>query len=266
MNDVRNLPDSILALPNIGKWRNHKTLQGVDLLSLGAPCVDDRIKGGLKRNALHEIFAAQDRDVATASAFALLLTLRLNSENRRVYWIGEEKQERMAGRIYAPGLVGMGADPAGIVIIRTANMLDALRASADVIRSKAASAVIIEAHGSAKMIDMTSSRRLSLAAADAGVLALLVRVDAMPMPSAASSRWQIRSAPSTPLPANAPGMPTFDISLLRHRSGIPPFETTIVWDYERQIFHDVPLSGGLSAVASGGAADPGTYSRTEATA
>ncbi|MEP7349713.1 MAG: hypothetical protein ABI668_07135 [Sphingorhabdus sp.] len=220
--------------------------------------MDSRLHGGLMRNALHEVFAAQGEDVAPASAFALLLALRLHLPGQRIFWVAEEKQDRTTGRIYPPGLAGLGADPAHMVIVRTVSMLDALRAAADIIRSKAASAVILEAHGSAKMIDLTSSRRLALAAADAGALALLVRGDATPMPSAASSRWQVRSAPSEPLAANAPGFPAFDISLLRHRGGIHPFEARIMWDHEQRIFHDAPLSGGLSAIVSGGKADPGT--------
>ena len=162
----------------------------------------------------------------------------------KIFWIGEEKQERGAGRLYPPGLAGLGLDPSSIILVRTANMLDALRAAADASRSKAASAVIMEARGGARMIDLTSTRRLSLAAAETGTLALLLRVDAMPVPSAASTRWQIRSAPSQALPANSPGLTTFDISLLRYRGGIAPFEARVNWDHERQTFDDAPLSGG----------------------
>jgi protein ImuA len=115
----------------------------------------------------------------------------------------------------------------------------------------------LEAQGNAKLIDLTSTRRLALAAA-AGVLVLLVRGDAVPMPSAASTRWQVKSAPSLPLPGNAPGLATFDIDLLRHRGGIAPFAARVTWDHATRSFHDTPLSGGLSAVVTGGEADPDT--------
>ena len=255
MNNVPALPDSILAFPKMGQWQKNNASQNDNLFTLGAQEVDARLRGGLSRYALHEIFAGQSADVATASAFALLLALRLPEPKGKIFWIAEEKQERNSGRLYPPGLADLGFDPSSMVVVRTANMLDTLRAAADASRSKAASAVILEAHGGARMIDLTSTRRLSLAAVDSGVLALLLRVDAMPMPSAASSRWQIRSAPSKEFSAAAPGLPTFDISLLRHRGGLAPFEARIVWDHERQIFHDAPLSGGLSAAVPGGEAD-----------
>ena len=256
MNNVPALPDSVLAFPNMGEWRKGKAGHRDNLFTLGAQEVDARLQGGLSRAALHELFAAESGDVATASAFALLLALRLPEPKGKIFWIGEEKQERGAGRLYPPGLAGLGLDPSSIILVRTANMLDALRAAADASRSKAASAVIMEAHGGARMIDLTSTRRLSLAAAETGTLALLLRVDAMPVPSAASTRWQIRSAPSQAFPANSPGLPTFDISLLRYRGGIAPFEARVNWDPEQQTFHDAPLSGGLSAITFGGEADP----------
>jgi protein ImuA len=144
----------------------------------------------------------------------------------------------------------MGGDPARMLLVQTADLRDALRAAADAIRSKAASAVILETHGNARLVDLTSTRRLALAAAETGVLALLVRGDAVPMPSAARTRWQICSAPSAPLPGNAPGLPTFDISLLRHRGGTAPFAARVTWDHATRSFFDAPLSGGLSAIVT----------------
>lgn len=266
MNNVSALPDSIFAFSNIEQWQKNKAYQRDSFLMFGAKEVDARLKGGLPHNALHEIFAGESGDVATASAFALLLSLRLPEPKGKIFWIAEEKQDRVSGRLYSPGLADFGFDPAAMVILRTANMLDALRAAADASRSKAASAVVLEVYGGARMIDLTSTRRLSLAAANSGVLILLVRVDAMPVPSAAFSRWQIRSAPSEAFPANSPGLPTFDISLLRHRSGIAPFEARIVWDHERQIFHDAPLSGGISTIVSVGEAGSDMHSHTGASA
>ena len=266
MNNVSALPDSVLAFPNMGQWQKTKASQRDNFFTLGAKGVDARLQGGLPRAALHEIFAGKSDDVATASAFALLLALRLPEPKGKIFWIAEEKQDRVSGRLYPPGLADFGFDPAAMILVRTANLLDSLRAAADTSRSKAASAVIMEAHGGARMIDLTSTRRLSLAAANNGVLALLLRVDAMPVPSAASSRWQIRSAPSEALPVSAPGLPTFDISLLRHRGGLAPFEARVSWDHERQIFHDAPLSGGLSAAVPGRKADPDTHSHQGATA
>ena len=256
MNNDIALSDSVFALGGAGKWREQGVRQDDERFTLGAPAFDNRLSGGLSRYALHEVFSATKEDITAAAAFALLLTLRLGADERRIYWISDERQDRTSGRLYPVGLAELGANPGNMVIIRTANMLDALRAAADAIRSKSAAAVILEVYGAAKMLDLTSSRRLSLAAKEAKALTLLVRGDAMPMPSAAVSRWQIQAAPSLALAAGAPGFPAFDVSLLRHRGGIAPFEARMMWDHENRQFHDAPLSGGLSALVTSREADP----------
>ena len=245
------IPTSLLSR---GMWREYRP-DKQQLLPIGAPAVDDRLQGGIIRNGLHEFFGT-DVDSIAAAAFALLLALRLPEEEPRIFWISGDRERQTSGRLYPPGLAEMGADPARMLLVQAADLRDALRAAADSIRSKAAGAVILEAQGNAKLIDLTSTRRLALAAAEAGVLALLVRGDAVPMPSAASTRWQVKSAPSMPLPGNAPGLATFDISLLRHRGGAAPFEARVVWDHATRSFHDAPLSGGLSAAVTDGEADP----------
>jgi len=255
MNNEVILSDIASPLLARGNWREYRP-DKQDLLSIGAPAVDDRLQGGIARNGLHEFFGAKQGDTVAAAAFALLLALRLPELKARIFWISGDKERQASGRLYPPGLAEMGADPAKMLLVQAADLRDALRATADSIRSKAACAVILEAQGNAKLIDLTSTRRLALAAAEAGVLALLVRGDAVPMPSAASTRWQICSAPSLPLPGNVPGLATFDISLLRHRGGIAPFTAKVTWDHATRSFHDTPLSGGLSAAVTGGEADP----------
>jgi protein ImuA len=253
MNNEVILPDVSTSLLSRGMWREYRPGRQA-LLPVGAPAVDTRLGGGIVRNSLHEFFGAERMDAA--AAFALMLALRLPEPDRRIFWISGDKERQAAGRLYSPGLAEMGGDPARMLLVQASDLRDALRAAADSIRSKAAGAVILEVQGNARLIDLTSTRRLALAAAEAGVLALLVRGDAVPMPSAASTRWQVKSAPSAPLPGNAPGMATFDISLLRHRGGTAPFEARVTWNHATRSFHDAPLSGGLSAAVTGGEADP----------
>jgi protein ImuA len=255
MNNEVILPDAPTSLLARGKWREYRTDQQL-LLPIGAAAVDGRLQGGIVRNGLHEFFGAEKRDATVAAAFALLLALRLPEP--RIFWISGDKERQASGRLYPPGLAEMGGDPARMLLVQAADLRDALRAAADSIRSKAAGAVILEAQGNAKLIDLTSTRRLALAAAETGVLVLLVRGDAVPMPSAASTRWQVKSAPSVPLPGNAPGLATFDIDLLRHRGGIAPFAARVTWDHATRTFNDAPLSGGLSALVTGGETDPDT--------
>lgn len=250
MNNDSPLPCNAGLPFACGTWQQFKSNKQ-QLLPIGAPCVDDRLHGGIVRSGLHEFFGVARVDATAAAAFALLTALRLPDSNMHIFWISGDKDRQASGRLYPPGLAELGADPARMLLVQATDLRNALRATADSIRSKAASAVILETHGNAQLIDLTSTRRLALAAAEAGVLALLVRGDAAPMPSAASTRWQVCCAPSSPLPGNAPGLATFDINLLRHRGGIAPFAARVTWNHATRSFDDAPLFGGIPAIVTG---------------
>ena len=219
-------------------------------VSFGAEALDERLGGGLARAALHEIYAVTS-DATSAMAFALLLACRANRA-KPIFWVRETKA-RLGGRPYGHGLAGLGIPPDILFLVEAPDTIAALRAGADITRCGAVGAVIIEPIGKAPALDLTASRRLALAAGQSGVMTLLLRTGVEPMPSAAHSRWQVASAPSTPLPANAPGHPAFDVTLLRHRGGIAGIETRLEWNRDRQSFDQAPLSGGVPAVAIGGA-------------
>ncbi len=255
MNNEHALPDSVRRLAS-HQWAAGGKIG--EYHSLGAPELDGKLQGGLPKAALHEMFGDNGQGVA-ASAFALLLALRLAGDERPLLWIRDAATTRHAGQIYPPGLVHMGARPDAIILVETRDPLESLRVASDAIRSRAPSAILLDAYGTAPAIDLTATRRLSLAATQAGVLALLVRMDAKPVPSAAYSRWQVKSAPSRPLPADAPGHPVFALSLLRHRGGVAPFEAHVEWNHEQRSFRDAPLSRHPSAVAPGGEADTAAY-------
>ena len=219
-------------------------------IAFGAGALDARLGGGLAKVALHEIYAATP-DIASAAAFALLLASRA-SEGKPILWVREEKAARLEGKPYGHGLAELGIDPNALLLINAPDSIAALRAGADITRCGAVGAVIIEPFGKAPVLDLTASRRLALAAGQTGVTTLVLRTGTEPVPSAAHTRWQVASAPSTPLPANAPGYPAFDVTLLRHRGGIAGIEARLEWDRDRQCFDQAPPSGGVSAAAVGG--------------
>jgi protein ImuA len=237
-------------------WKQYQPNTSFPLLPIGAPRVDERLHGGITQAGLHEFFGGAKADAHVAATFALLLAWRLPDSDAGIFWISGDKERQTSGRLYPLGLSAMGGNPSRICLVQTTDLRDALRAAADAIRSKAASAVILETNGNARLVDLTSTRRLALAAAENGVLALLVRGDAVPMPSAASTRWQICAAPSVPLAGNAPGLPTFDINLLRHRGGTAPFAARVTWDHATRSFFDTALSSGLSTPITDAEVDP----------
>jgi protein ImuA len=217
----------------------------------GVDALDHRIGGGLVQHALHEVFAAASEDASAASGFALMTAIRACPPGRPVLWVREQRCSRNSGQLHAPGLLELGLDPASLILVEAPDTLAALRAGADIVKCGQVGAVVIEPWGKAPLLDLTASRRLSMAAAASSVLTLVVRVEATPMPSAAQTRWQVASAPSSPLPAGAPGHPAFDITLLRHRGGIAGFETRVEWNRDTRSF--APLPGGLPAAPAVGA-------------
>jgi protein ImuA len=161
------------------------------------------------------------------------------------------------GHVHGPGLRELGLDPGRVVLVRVKEMKDLLAAGEEALACGAVGAVMLTAWGEAKAMSLTASRRLSMAAAQGRSAAILVRLAAQPQPSAAESRWRVKAAPSRPLEAEAPGHPTFEIELLRHRLGAQPRSWIMEWNRERGVFQNggrngreerPAVSGGLVSV------------------
>lgn len=215
-------------------------------LSFGDAGIDARLGGGLAQAALHELFAGHDGDGGAAAGLALLLALRSDRPGPLV-WLGEDRA-RLNGRLYGLGLAELGCDPDRMLLVEAPDTLGLLRAGAEAVACGSVAVVIIEPWGRAAALDLTATRRLALAAARSGVLTLLLR-HGEAGPSAAQSRWRVAAAPSTALPAEAPGAPAFDLQLLRHRGGVASFVTRLEWNRETRAFV-APLSGRAFAAAA----------------
>jgi protein ImuA len=241
-------------------------------VALGVADVDARIGGGLARAAMHELYAAGPWDVSALAGFAVLLSLRAQLGDKPIIWVREDRANRNNGRLYAQGLVDLGADPDRFMLVHAPDTLSLLRAGADSVKCSGVGAVFIEPWGKARELDLAASRRLSMSAAQSGVMTLVLRAGADPQPSAALTRWRIGSAPSTPWVEEevsiewdeyAPGAPVFDIEMLRHRGGLPSFTARLEWNRDENSFEPAPsckraaLSGSLSAVSVLGAAPDG---------
>jgi protein ImuA len=177
--------------------------------------------------------------------------------------------ELETGRIYGAGLRELGLDPGRLVLVRVKETKDLLAAGEEALAGGAVGAVLLTAWGESKVLSLTATRRLSMAAGQGRATALLTRLAAQPQPSAAETRWRIRGALSRALEAEAPGHPTYAVELLRHRLGAQPRSWIMEWDRERGVFQNggqnvghgqqrPPLSGGLvSSVADGSTAARG---------
>lgn len=200
-------------------------------IALGHAAADARLRGGLMRGTLHEVFAGDTSAAATGFAAGLAQLVR---GHKKLLWIRQDFAALEYAELCPTGLAEMGIDPAAVILLRAANAEDALRAGADALSCAALGAAIVEIPGNPKVLDLVASRRLVLGAQNKGVTVFLLRPGAEPEPSAAETRWTIRSASSAATEGWAPsaeadnwGSPRFDAYLTRNRHG-----ETGQWDME----------------------------------
>lgn len=250
-------------------------------LPLGVSAIDDHLPwGGLATGAVHEILDSDDRKKTKltekktkyavrrkfaedlggpVTAFAAALAGRAQKARAApVIWIAP----RIPGResLYGPGLLEFGLDPAGLVIVRVPSDSDftktALWAMEEALRAPAVGLVCAEI----EEIDLTSSRRLQLAAETGGGLGLLLRPvprnsldeNALP-PTASLSRWRISALPGAPaevpwLPERLPGQPRWEAELLRVRGGRPK-TWQLEWRNDRYDTDTGKTAGGFALVS-----------------
>jgi protein ImuA len=207
----------------------------VGQVTFGAAALDEALGGGIARAALHEIYAPGTADLTAATGFAVGLAIRA-AQQRPILWVRQDVLDAETGRLHPPGLAELGLDPARILLVRARDAQGVLRAGAEAARCSALGAVLIEPWGEPRLLDLTASRRLALAAEGSGVTVMLLRAVANPDPSAARTRWQVTALPSRALEANAPGDPAFNVTLLRHRGGLAECEWRVEWSRDRQCF------------------------------
>jgi protein ImuA len=236
----------------LAKIERKGALGGPEPFPLGVEEIDAALGGGLARGALHEVFAARTADAPSASAFSIGLALRAAGK-RPLIWVRQDFAGVETGALYAPGLAELGLDPTRLVLVRARDGPDVLRAGEEAARCSALGAVLIEPWGAPKALDLVATRRLSLAAEASGVSLVMIRAGADPAPSAAATRWSVRSSPSTPLEADAPGGPAFAVDLVRARAGPAGRTWRLEWDREQRSFRLAPpLHVGVAAPPAGG--------------
>jgi protein ImuA len=170
---------------------------------------------GLARAALHEVVAESP---GCGAGFCAIL---LGRAGGTVIWIGD-------GGLLAwpPGLAGHGLSPAQLVLLRADSVTDALWAMEEALRCAAVGGVLLSLPPDA-VLDLSTTRRLHLAAGTGGALGLLLRSEAAEgsAGTAAVTRWRV-----APLGA-ARGLadPRWEIELLRSRGGRPAGPWAVTW-------------------------------------
>ena len=224
------------------------------LFSLGFPAMDARLGGGLERAALHEIMA-DAIDGAAALGFAAALAARAIGPSGELVWIRQDSDGYEAGEVHGPGLAEFGLNPRRLSLLRLCAAADVLRAASEAARCASLCVAVLEIRTGRGQIDLTATRRLTLAAEKSGVTLFLLRTAARAVPSAATTRWSVRPSISRPLPGGAPGRPCFDVTLSRHRAGAAEKSWRVEWNREQRVFSQavsgpvVPLPASRPAAA-----------------
>ncbi len=228
-------------------------------LASGHASFDAALGGGLAIGRTHEFFAADALDATNAAAFAALLAMRTPGKAPLI-WLRTSDAGKRTGHIYAPGIAELGGDPDRLLLVETPDPQKLLACANDAIRCAGSAAVIVESWGKFPLLDLTAGRRLALGARDAGTTLLMLRLNAVPAPSVAETRWSVAAAASRALEANAPCAPAFYLELLRWRGGPAGTRWRLDWNHDEQAFGETALSGALlplparRAMASHGAA------------
>ncbi|MDR3527718.1 MAG: hypothetical protein P4L57_10585 [Rhizomicrobium sp.] len=206
-------------------------------VSLGRP--DGVLAGGLRRGALHEVFAPPSHEAA-ATGFVVGLAVRLGGP---VLWITQDYALLEHGVQAATGLQELGLDPARLILLRVPDVTSALRAAMDGLSCAALGAVVIELSGESKLLDLVAYRKLVLAAGESGVTVLLLRFSAQPSVGVAETRWQVRAQPS---PSSHWGKPIFAVELQRNRAG-PGGSWVLEWSCDDGLFRSADRGAVVSA-------------------
>ncbi len=222
--------------------------QGASCLAFGIPALDAALGGGLVRSKVHELYAAEPDDAVAAVGFAMALTAGFVDGERTALWLRSSRAARYGGVFQAQGWSELGGIPGNGLVGVVPDTMALLRVAVEALRCPGLGAVVVEGWGTMRELDLTASRRFALAAEKSGVPLLLLRIDADPTPSAAQTRWQVAAAPSVALPGNAPGLPCFDVTLLRQRSGPSGQSWRLEWDRDQCQFREAPLSGAVFSV------------------
>ncbi|WP_347271238.1 ImuA family protein [Rhizorhabdus histidinilytica] len=256
---MRESPSILAALrARVGAIEGPKPAEGA-LFALGAADLDAQLGGGLPKGRLHELFAAEADDRAALAGAALMLAMRAGggAGSEPLLWLRQEGAVKAAGTLYGPGLADLGLDPARLIEVVAPDEPALLRAAGDAVRCPQVGALLIEPWKAARGLDLTASRRLAVAAEKSGVTVLLLRAEAEPGPSAAYSRWRVRSRASAALEAGAPGHPAIGIELLRHRGGLDGLSAWLEWNRDEHSFEQAPLSGAVLPLPAGRPAGAG---------
>lgn len=214
-------------------------------VATGVATIDATLNGGLKRGTIHEFMPKGAPDMASAAGFIFGLAARAETPTAHTLYIQHDFTAAEFGRPYLPGLTFSGVDTRALIYLNVPRAEDVLWAMSEALKCRGFAAVIAEFPPATRVLDLTMTRRLALAAQEGGGLGLILRHASDIEPNAATTRWQIASAPSTPDIFGGLGHPTFQLDLVKNRFG-QCGQWRVEWQSHERTFAIPPLSSRLA--------------------
>jgi protein ImuA len=198
--DLAHLRQRIACIPALRS--ESRALAAV--LSTGVAGIDGYLReAAVPLGAVHEIAGhAGDEEQGAAGASFLALSLRSNAATGWIAWITQDAD------LYAPGLAAFGLDLRRLILVSARRDAEVCWALEEALRSRSLSAVV----GEIGALTMNATRRLQLAAEQAGIPCFLLRrwrtreaaQQQRAQPIAAVTRWRISPQPLPRMPDQKP--------------------------------------------------------------
>lgn len=214
-------------------------------LETGVGAIDATLGGGLMLGAVHELMPKTAGDLTAAAGFAFALAARGQAKTAHTLYIQHDFTAAEYGRPYLPGLRAAGIDARTLIYLNVPRAEDVLWAMGEALKCRGFAAVIAEFPAQTRVLDLTMTRRLALAAQDGGALGLILRHGRDIEPNTATTRWLVSSAPSTPDAFGGLGRPTFHLDLVKNRFG-QCGQWRVEWQSHERKFATPPLSRRLA--------------------
>ena len=215
----------------------------------GVAEIDGALGRGLMRGAIHEVLPRTAQDFASAAGFAFGLAARAETPGAHTLYIQHDFTQIETGRPYLPGLKLIGADTSSLIYLHVPRAEDVLWAMGEALKCRGFAAVIAEFPSSTRVLDLTMTRRLALAAQEGLGFGLILRHSGGIEPNAATTRWLVSSAPSVPDSFGGIGAPSFHLDLVKNRFG-PCAQWRVEWQSHECTFAIPSLSRGLARASA----------------
>jgi protein ImuA len=211
----------------------------------GVAEVDETLGGGLLRGTIHELLPKAAPDIPTAAGFAVALAVRAQRPSAHTLYIQHDFTRGEVGRPYLPGLHLLGLDATALIYLHVPRAEDVVWAMGEALKCRGFAAVIAEFPAATRVLDLTMTRRLALAAQDGMGLGLFLRHAGGIEPNAAATRWLVSAAPAAGDMFGGLGAPAFHLDLVKNRFGRTG-QWRVEWQSHERTFAVPSLSRGLA--------------------